>query len=108
VAGPVLAELLKQKKVVRTKVLKSSGNGETWYDAWRLATNDEFLAAKIGEMGLIPDEPNGRVSEKPIVGRALAEDEDDTDCLDEVAVAGGSSEADEAVRKHVVACRSGS
>jgi hypothetical protein len=52
--GPVLAGLLAQKRVVRTQVRKPSGKGETWYDAWRTATNTEFLAAKIEEMGLMP------------------------------------------------------
>jgi alkylated DNA nucleotide flippase Atl1 len=56
VVGPVLAGLLGQRRVVRTQVLKSSGQGEKLYDAWRLATNPEFLAAKIGEMGLVPAE----------------------------------------------------
>jgi alkylated DNA nucleotide flippase Atl1 len=87
VVGPVLAELLEQKKVVRTQIRKSSGKGETWYDAWRVATNTEFLAARIEEMGLSPvgaEEAGGQVERRPSDSRGRREDEDDTDWLDEV------------------------
>jgi alkylated DNA nucleotide flippase Atl1 len=85
VVGPVLAALVGQKKVVRTRVRKSSGKGETWYDAWRLASNTEFLGARIEKMGLAPAGPQRRAAGK------RPEEDDDTDWLDEVeaASAGG-------------------
>jgi alkylated DNA nucleotide flippase Atl1 len=90
VVGPVLAALLEQKRVVRARVRKSSGKGETWYDAWRLASNNEFLAAKIGEMGLVPAGPKRRAAEK---WQKRPEEDDDTDCLDEVAAASAGNGA---------------
>jgi hypothetical protein len=87
VVGPVLTGLLEQKKVVRTQIRKPSGKGETWYDGWRLATNTEFLAAKIEELGLTPrggEKAGGRTERQVGVKGGRWEDEDDTDWLDEV------------------------
>ncbi len=92
VVGPVLAGLLGQKRVVRTRVLKPSGQGEKGYDAWRLASGTEFLAAKIDELGLAPGAPQVQVADR-LQGAAEGgtggrQEEDDTDYLDEVEVAG--------------------
>jgi alkylated DNA nucleotide flippase Atl1 len=92
VMGPVLAGLLGQKPVVRTRVRKSSGKGETWHDAWRVATTPEFLAAKIDEMGLAPAEGGveARGPRRRPAGCIVAQQErEDTDFLDEVRAAGG-------------------
>jgi replicative DNA helicase len=93
VVGPVLTGLLGQRKVVRTQVRKSSGKGETWYDAWRVASSGEFLAAKIEEMGLVPAEEGEGVPKGPRrrpAGSIVAQRErEDTDFLDEVGAAGG-------------------
>jgi hypothetical protein len=86
VAGPVLATLLERKKVVRTQIRKSSGKGETWYDAWRLASNNEFLAAKIEKMGLVPSDASERSQKRP-AGITGDQGDDDTDWLDEMEVA---------------------
>ena len=86
VVGPVLLVLAGQKKVVPTQVRKSSGQGEKFYPAWRLATTTEFVSAKIEEMGLMPVEAPTAASEK----REMAfpkrpGEEDDKDWLDELA-----------------------
>jgi alkylated DNA nucleotide flippase Atl1 len=90
VVGPLLTALMEQKKVVRTRVRKSSGKGETLYDAWRLATNNEFLAAKLEQMGLVP-KGTEKAAETILARRkgvkGKQEDPDDTDWLDEVEVA---------------------
>jgi hypothetical protein len=87
VVGPLLAALLVQKKVVRTQVRKSSGQGEKLYDAWRLASNNEFLAAKIDEMGLVPRQVARTGTRVPATATRGPGDEDDTDWLDEVPAA---------------------
>jgi alkylated DNA nucleotide flippase Atl1 len=93
VVGPVLTGLLEQKKVVQTQIRKSSGQGEKFYDAWRLASNNEFLAARIEQMALMPVravqanvEPE-KVEKRP--ARVIAElmDKKDSDWLDEVEAA---------------------
>jgi len=89
--GPVLAGLLGQKRVVPTQVLKSSGQGEKLYDAWRLATTPEFLAAKIDEMGLVPADEGvvARGRRRRPAGIVAQREREDTDFLDEVGAAGG-------------------
>ena len=86
VVAPVLAALLEKKKVVCTKIRKSSGKGETWYDGWRLVTSKEFLVAKIEEMGLVQAGP-GEGSQKRLEAITGDQDDDDRDWLDEVEAA---------------------
>jgi alkylated DNA nucleotide flippase Atl1 len=83
VVGPVLTALLEKKQVVRVQIRKSSGKGETWYDAWRLATTKEVLVAKIEEMGLVPSSATER-PQKRSEGINGDQDGEDTDWLDEV------------------------
>jgi alkylated DNA nucleotide flippase Atl1 len=78
IVGHLLITLLEQKKVVQTQVRKSSGQGEKSYDAWRLATNSEFLVAKVEEMGVVPPFVAAKVAER--VGKSpvgSAEDKKD-------------------------------
>jgi alkylated DNA nucleotide flippase Atl1 len=91
VVGPVLAGLLGQRRVVPTQVLKSSGQGEKLYDAWRVATTPEFLAAKIDEMGLLGRRGcGGSGARRRPAGSIVAQRErEDTDFLDEAGAAGG-------------------
>jgi alkylated DNA nucleotide flippase Atl1 len=95
IVGPVLTALLETKKVVRTQIRKSSGQGEKQYDAWRLASSVEFMAAKIEEMGLLPPGeeqmglvPPGKESEgqekRPAECVAKLGEEKDTDWLDKL------------------------
>jgi alkylated DNA nucleotide flippase Atl1 len=104
VVGPALAGLVGQKRAVPAQVRKPSGKGETWYPAWRLATNNEFLEAKMKEMGIEPaveaekaPEAAGKrpgrargvqvlehAERRPARARGIPEAEDDTDWLDEV------------------------
>jgi hypothetical protein len=92
VVRPVLAGLLGQRRVVPTQVLKSSGQGEKLYDAWRLATTPEFLAAKIDEMGLLPADEGVEAKgprRRPAGGIVAQREREDTDFLDEVGTACG-------------------
>lgn len=90
VVGPTLAVLLERKKVVLTQIRKPSGQGEKWHPAWRLASNQEFLGAKIEEMGLMPSpaaKATGEAEKRPakVITELLSKD--DTDWLDEVEAA---------------------
>jgi hypothetical protein len=90
--GPVLTALLGQKRVVCCQVRKRSGQGEKWYDAWRLASPTEILLAKVEEMRLAPTAEDGRAAgrqdERTGGDKGGQADEGDTDWLDEVAAAG--------------------
>jgi hypothetical protein len=89
VVGPVLTGLLEQKKVVLTQVRKASGQGEKLYPAWRLASNNEFLAAKIAEMGLTPTTEGETGKRRPVKRKDGQEEKEDTDWLDEFAERSG-------------------
>ncbi|MBM4070266.1 MAG: hypothetical protein FJ271_15120 [Planctomycetes bacterium] len=80
VVGPVLANLLARSKVVRTQIKKKSGQGETPYDAWRLASATEIVAARMNEEATASasSSADGRIAN--LMGKG---DDTDTDFLDE-------------------------
>jgi hypothetical protein len=55
--------------------------------AWRLASNLEFLAAKIEEMGLVPTTEAEKEKRRSGSGKGSLEENDDTDWLDELETA---------------------
>jgi replicative DNA helicase len=82
VVGPILLDLLEEQKVVRVQIMKASGQGTKPYDAWRLVTRNEFVAAKI----VLMDAVSRKMEEakKPVlVGKGPLDNKSDTDWLDE-------------------------
>jgi hypothetical protein len=85
----VLAGLLGEKQVVRRQIRKSSGQGERWYDAWRLPTVKEYMTGKIEEPGLMRPVADEASQTVPVGDKGGQAEPDDTDWLDEQEAARG-------------------
>jgi replicative DNA helicase len=82
IVGPILLELLKEQKVVRVQIMKASGQGQKPYDAWRLVTGNEFVAAKIVLMDAVSRKME-EARKSVFAGKGPLDDRNDTDWLDE-------------------------
>ncbi len=80
VVGPVLVNLLARNRVVRTQIMKKSGQGETPYEAWRLASANGIMAPGINDGATASA---SSLAEGRNTGLMRKPDDNDTDFLDE-------------------------